>query len=101
MWLLSFVPAKGAITWSVGAIMHWPAQVRARASVILANGGEFGLLLLTQAMPAGAIVSEVGEPALVALAMTMALGPILEAQCQNRRRRQSGRPPFRASCGGR
>src|SRR6266404_6018005 len=43
----------------------------------LAHGGEEGLLLLTQAMRAGAIEPDVGQPALLALIATMALGPVL------------------------
>src|ERR1700720_1007379 len=54
-----------------------PAAVGARAALILARGGEDGLLLLTQAMRVGAIEPNVGQPALLALAATMALGPML------------------------
>jgi CPA2 family monovalent cation:H+ antiporter-2 len=43
----------------------------------MTHGGEDGLLLLTQAMRVGAIEPNVGQPALVALAATMALGPML------------------------
>jgi CPA2 family monovalent cation:H+ antiporter-2 len=43
----------------------------------MTHGGEDGLLLLTQAMRVGAIEPNVGQPALVAFAATMALGPML------------------------
>jgi CPA2 family monovalent cation:H+ antiporter-2 len=61
----------------VSAIMRWPASIGVRAALILAHGGEAGLLLLTQAMRVNAIEPSVGQPALVALAATMALGPML------------------------
>ncbi len=58
--------------------MRWSAPVSVRAALILAQGGEDGLLLLTQAMKVGAI-ENIGQPALLALAATTALGPKLDA----------------------
>jgi CPA2 family monovalent cation:H+ antiporter-2 len=48
-----------------------------RLAVILAHGGEFGLLLLTQAIAAGLVSAELGQPVLVALVITMLLAPVL------------------------
>jgi CPA2 family monovalent cation:H+ antiporter-2 len=53
-----------------------PKAAQANTST-MTHGGEDGLLLLTQAMRVGAIEPNVGQPALVALAATMALGPML------------------------
>jgi CPA2 family monovalent cation:H+ antiporter-2 len=76
-WTIAFVPGKALVTILVGAIMRWPASVGARIAFILSHGGEDGLLLLTLAMRAGVIEPDVGQPALLALAATMALGPVL------------------------
>jgi CPA2 family monovalent cation:H+ antiporter-2 len=76
-WMIACLPGKALVVMLVSAIMRWPAPVGARAAIILAHGGEDGLLLLTQAMKVGAIEPNVGQPALLALAATMALGPML------------------------
>jgi CPA2 family monovalent cation:H+ antiporter-2 len=57
--------------------MRWPPQAGVRVAIILAHGGEFGLLLVTQAIGAGIVDPQVGQPALLALAGTMGLAPIL------------------------
>jgi CPA2 family monovalent cation:H+ antiporter-2 len=75
-WMIACVPGKALVVLLVGAIMRWPAPVGARAALILAHGGEAGLLLLTQGMRVGAIETNVGQPALLALVSTMALGPV-------------------------
>ena len=76
-WIIACLPGKALVVLLVGAIMRWPAPVSTRAALILAHGGEDGLLLLTLAMKVGAIEPNVGQPALLALAATMALGPML------------------------
>ena len=76
-WTIACLPGKALVVILVGAIMRWPTPVGVRAALILAHGGEAGLLLLTQAMRVGAIEPNVGRPVLFALAATMALGPML------------------------
>jgi CPA2 family monovalent cation:H+ antiporter-2 len=76
-WMIACLPGKARVVILVGAIMRWPPPVRARAALILAHGGEAGLLLVTQAMRVGAIEPNVGQPVLLALAATMALSPML------------------------
>jgi CPA2 family monovalent cation:H+ antiporter-2 len=76
-WTLALLPGKALITMLVGAMRDWPAPIRIRTAVILAHGGEDGLLLLTLAMRAGAIEPGVGKPVLLALAISMALGSVL------------------------
>jgi CPA2 family monovalent cation:H+ antiporter-2 len=76
-WLVVFLPGKALALAAVALIMGWPAGTGARLAVILAQGGEFGLLLLTQAMAIGVVAPAVGRPALLALAVTIGLAPIL------------------------
>jgi CPA2 family monovalent cation:H+ antiporter-2 len=77
VWLIAFISGKAIVGFAAGAILRWPVHVGIRVALMLAHGGEFGLLLLTQAMAVGAIPTEIGQPALLALAMTMGLGPVL------------------------
>jgi CPA2 family monovalent cation:H+ antiporter-2 len=76
-WIIIFVPGKAMIAAISGALLGWPAQMAVRVAVVLAHGGEFGLLLLTQAIAAGTIAPQVGHPALLALALTMGIAPVL------------------------
>src|SRR5262249_27455712 len=55
----------------------WRAPVPVRAAACLAQGGEFGLLLLTRAISAGLITSSAGQPVLVALAVSMGFAPAI------------------------
>ncbi|MEA2782875.1 MAG: monovalent cation:H+ antiporter-2, family [Rhodospirillaceae bacterium] len=76
-WIIAFLPGKALITMLVAKIMRWPAHAGLRVAVILAHGGEFGLLLLTQGMAAGLIDSRLGQPALLALVITLGIAPVL------------------------
>jgi CPA2 family monovalent cation:H+ antiporter-2 len=76
-WVVVLLLGKAAATGLVAAIMHWPADAAVRMAAILAHGGEFGLLLITQATAAGVIPPQVAQPALFAVAATMGLAPLL------------------------
>jgi monovalent cation:H+ antiporter-2, CPA2 family len=76
-WMTVFLLGKAALLALVATVLRWPALVALRVAIILAHGGEFGLLLLTQAMAAGVIEPDPGQAMLVALVTTMGLAPIL------------------------
>ncbi len=76
-WCAVFLFGKALITFVVGLMLRRSAPIALRVAVILAHGGEFGLLLLTLAMNSGLMASEVGQPVLIALALTMGLAPLL------------------------
>lgn len=76
-WCLMFLLGKAAITAFVGLLLRRPLVVALRVAIILAHGGEFGLLLLTLAMGSGLIPAAVGEPVLIATALTMGLAPLI------------------------
>ncbi|MFZ1430649.1 MAG: cation:proton antiporter [Geminicoccaceae bacterium] len=76
-WIGVFLAGKAALATLAAVVLRWPVQVALRVGVILAHGGEFGLLLLTQAMSTGMIEPSAGQAMLVALALTMGLAPIL------------------------
>jgi CPA2 family monovalent cation:H+ antiporter-2 len=76
-WCAVFLFGKALITFVVGLMLRRTAAIALRVAVILAHGGEFGLLLLTLAMNIGLLPSEIGQPVLIALALTMGLAPLL------------------------
>ncbi|MDB5408714.1 MAG: glutathione-regulated potassium-efflux system protein [Rhodospirillales bacterium] len=75
-WILVLLLGKMAATGLVAPIMHWPAHTAVRLATILAHAGEFGLLLITQAIAAGVIAPQEAQPALFAVAATMGLAPL-------------------------
>jgi CPA2 family monovalent cation:H+ antiporter-2 len=76
-WMIVYLFGKALIVLLMGVAMRWPAPVAVRSSVILAHGGEDGLLLLTQAMKVGAVEPDLGQPVLLALVASMAVAPVL------------------------
>jgi len=76
LWLLLFVPAKALLAFVASLIAGAHREVAAKTAVILAHGGEFGLLILALALQAGIVAPELGQPMLVALALTMGVAPL-------------------------
>jgi CPA2 family monovalent cation:H+ antiporter-2 len=76
-WLAVFLLIKPAVLLLVGRARRWPGEEALRVALALANGGEFGLLLLTQAQAAGLTPSSVAGPLLLSLAASMGLTPVL------------------------
>jgi CPA2 family monovalent cation:H+ antiporter-2 len=77
VWTLVFTVGKGTLIGLVARILGWAPHVAVRTGVVLAHGGEFGLLLLTQALNAAILDASQAQPMLVALLLTMALAPVL------------------------
>jgi CPA2 family monovalent cation:H+ antiporter-2 len=75
-WLALFA-AKAPIVAAIVRGGGWNPQLAIRSALCLANGGEFGLLLLTLAMGANVIPAASGQAALAATAISMALAPLL------------------------
>jgi CPA2 family monovalent cation:H+ antiporter-2 len=76
-WIAVLTIGKAAILLMVAAILRWPHETGLRVALILAHGGEFGLLLLIQAMAVRLISPEIGQPVLLALIITMGLAPMM------------------------
>lgn len=77
LWMLVFIPAKALLVFATGLIAGAHREASARTAVILAHGGEFGLLLITLALQSGLVSPDLGQPALIALALTMGLAPLV------------------------
>ncbi|MEJ5838083.1 cation:proton antiporter [Bosea sp. CCNWYY174] len=77
VWLLVLVLAKPLVAFVTGLIAGAPREASARTAVIVAHGGEFGLLLTSLALQSGLVSAALGQPALIALALTMGFAPLL------------------------
>jgi CPA2 family monovalent cation:H+ antiporter-2 len=77
VWCLVLLFGKALVTFVVGLMLRRTAAIALRVAVILAHGGEFGLLLVTLSMNTGLLPSETGQPVLIALALTMGLAPLV------------------------
>ncbi|MAU97930.1 MAG: potassium:proton antiporter [Fulvimarina sp.] len=77
LWMLVFFPMKAVLIFLTGIIAGAHREASARSAVILAHGGEFGLLLITLALQSGLVTPNLGQPALIALALTMGLAPLV------------------------
>jgi CPA2 family monovalent cation:H+ antiporter-2 len=77
LWMLAFLTVKGVLVFLTCLLIGEHQHAAARCAVILAHGGEFGLLLVTLALNAGIVSTANGQTMLVALAITMGLAPLL------------------------
>lgn len=77
LWVLVFFLIKALLTFVTGLIAGAHRKTAARTAVILAHGGEFGLLLMALALQSGIVSPELGQPMLIALAVTMGLAPLV------------------------
>ncbi|ACP21541.1 putative glutathione-regulated potassium-efflux system protein (plasmid) [Sinorhizobium fredii NGR234] len=77
LWVLVFVPVKALLVFMTGLLAGAHREASARTAIILAHGGEFGLLLITLALQSGLVSPDLGQPALIALALTMGLAPLV------------------------
>ncbi len=71
LWLLVLVPVKGVVVHVILRALGEPAETALRTGAILAHGGEFGLLLVSASLASGVLPAGVGDPLLLALAISM------------------------------
>jgi len=72
-----FIAGKGVLVALVGLSLRWPRGVSLRTAIILAHGGEFGLLLLSQALQGEVLLVGVAQPLLGGLFLRMAVAAFL------------------------
>ena len=75
--LAALVLAKGLVVIGIARALGETAGTARRAAVILAHGGEFGLLILTLALSADAVPEWIAQPLLGAIVLSMILAPFL------------------------
>ncbi len=68
---------KGALTAAVFRMLGTPAHTALRAAIVLAQGGEFGLLLVAQIITFGTEESRYLQPVLAGLIISMLLATVL------------------------
>lgn len=74
------VLGKGLLLGFLGVVLRWPRPVTLRTALILAHGGEFGLLLLSQAVGTGLIAADLAQPLLGGVVLSMILAPLFIAR---------------------
>ncbi len=77
LWLALLIPLKMLSSWPAMRIAGLGRLDAARSAIILGHGGEFGLLIVAAALRAGIVPAELGQPALVALTLSMSAAPII------------------------
>jgi CPA2 family monovalent cation:H+ antiporter-2 len=90
-WLAGLVPLKLLLAWPALRLAGLGRTDAWRSALILAHGGEFGLLLIASALAAGILPAAVGQPALVALVLSMAATPLMIRHHERLARALSGR----------
>ncbi|MFC6674250.1 monovalent cation:proton antiporter-2 (CPA2) family protein [Marinobacterium aestuariivivens] len=81
--LLALFVAKALLLVPLVRVFGQPASVARRAAILLAHGGEFGLLLLSSALAAGLLEPHRAQPLLAAVILSMAVAP-LQVRFNNR-----------------
>jgi len=76
-WLAIFLVVKPLVVLLVARLRRWPGEDSLRVALAFANGGEFGLLLLTQATAVGLASQRLTGPIALALAASMGLAPLI------------------------
>ncbi len=76
---LALIAGKGVITAGLCRIggQGWGPSVH--VGLLLAQGGEFGFIMIALAMAAGVLVPEIGDILIATIALTMAATPLLAA----------------------
>jgi len=75
--VIGIIVIKGAITMGVAILMGAERGVAMRTGIVLAQGGEFGFVLLSLAFADGLLDEEVLQIVLAALVISMAISPFL------------------------
>jgi CPA2 family monovalent cation:H+ antiporter-2 len=92
-WLLVFLIFKPAVVLLIGHLRRWSWADSLRTAMSIANGGEFGLLLITQGLAVRLLPAPIAGPLLIALVVSMALAPILTARAADLVRRFAAPQP--------
>ena len=75
--VLGFLLIKAGVLWAMARTMPVPLAERPVFVILLAQGGEFGFVVIQTSLGAGVIVPEAASLLLAAVAMSMLLTPLL------------------------
>jgi CPA2 family monovalent cation:H+ antiporter-2 len=73
----ALVAGKALVVLVLARGLGWSAEPALRASLVLAHGGEFALLIVTQALGAGLLTANTAQLVLLSIVLSMTLAPIL------------------------
>ena len=76
-WVLLIVGLKFVVVTIIVRLSGEPSRVAMRAALTLAQGGEFGLLLVSLALSEKILASAVAQPLFLALGISVLLAPLL------------------------
>jgi CPA2 family monovalent cation:H+ antiporter-2 len=91
-WLLVFLLFKPAVVLLIGRLRRWSREDSLRTALAIANGGEFGLLLIAQGLAVSLLPARLANSFLIALVVSMGLAPILTARAADIARRFAASP---------
>lgn len=74
--LLAIIIGKAMLIWAVCRIFRYGHSTAVRTSLLLAQGGEFGLVLLSLSADQGLLGPDVVQPVLAAIIISMLLAPV-------------------------
>jgi CPA2 family monovalent cation:H+ antiporter-2 len=98
-WLSVFLVFKPAVVLLIGHLRRWSRDDSVRTALSMANGGEFGLLLVTQGLAVRLLPPVLAGPLLIALVVSMGLAPILTARAADVARRFAAPRPTEGDAG--
>ncbi len=74
---LLFIAFKGGLVFVIARLGGLPRSAALRSGLVLAHGGEFSLLLVTQALQEGVLPVPMAQALLLSLTLSIALAPLL------------------------
>ena len=75
--VVGFLVVKAGVLWLMARLMPVPPPERPAFVILLAQGGEFGFVVLQAALGAGAVAAESASIGVAAIALSMLLTPLL------------------------
>lgn len=75
--LAGLIAGKALILFAIACLFGQKMEVAMRTAIILAHGGEFGLLILTLALAQGVVPPAIGQPLIGAILLSMIFAPVL------------------------
>ena len=76
-WLFLLVPSKMVMNALALRVARQSWIDAGRSAIILGHSGEFGLLLMSLGLSVGILPATIGQPAMIAIAISMAMAPLL------------------------
>ncbi len=83
--LLALIGIKAAVLWAIARVFGIPQLASRRLALLLAQSGEFGFVLFGSALHAGLFDSRLYQEAILVVALSMVVTPLLAARFPKRK----------------